>query len=121
LYYKENLSNTIFSGSLKFFSKGRESLYRIEKAYVNDTIIFPSGLLKQKSYIFLYFNTKSYVCRLHLNPNWTNSGLKINGFVQQTQPQHTTKNTTNTTTMVPPAHYLPAASILKVSKVTVLV
>ncbi len=119
MYYKENLSNTNFPGSLKFFSKGRKSLYQIEKAYVNNTKVFPNGFFKQKSYIFSYFNTKAYVCRLHLNLNWTNTGLKTNGFAQKTQPQHTTNNTTNTTTMVPTARRLPAASILKGSKIAV--
>jgi hypothetical protein len=73
----------------------------------------------QKSYIFWYFNTKAYVCRLHWNPIWTNGGHKTNGFTQQTQPQHTTNNTTNTTTMVPTARRFPAASILKVSEIAV--
>jgi hypothetical protein len=67
----------------------------------------------------LYFNTKAYVCKLHLNPNWTNGGLKTNSFAQQTQPQHTTNNTTNMTTLVPTARNLPAASILKVNKIAV--
>jgi hypothetical protein len=119
LCYKENLSNTHFPGSLKLFSKGREALNQIEKAYVNNTIFFPSSLFKHKFYIFSYFNTKAYICRLHLNPIWTNGGLKTNGFAQQTQPQHTTNNTTNTTTMVPTARRLPAASILKVSKIPI--
>jgi hypothetical protein len=44
---------------------------------------------------------------------------QTNSFTQQTQPQHTTNNTTNMTTMVPTARRLPAASILKVSKITV--
>jgi hypothetical protein len=47
----------------------------------------------------------------------TNGGLKTIGFVPQTHNiTHNQKNTKNTTTMIPPARRLPAASIEKLSK-----
>ncbi len=72
------------------------------------------------SYIFLYFNTKPYICSFHLKPKSTNGRLKTNGFMPQTHNRtQQQKNTQNMAAMVPPAHHLPAASNKELSKFTI--
>ncbi len=60
------ISHTI-NLSQQILSTRRDSLYWTEKSYVNNTIIFPSDIFKQKSYIFSYFNTKPDFCLDRIN------------------------------------------------------
>jgi hypothetical protein len=71
-------------------------------------------MFKQKSYNFLYFNTKPCVFSFHLKPKLTNGRLKTPLALHH---KHTTQHTTKKMmAMVPPACHLPEASIKELSK-----